>query len=169
MPALVGLSDHDVAARARGADPGTLALIAAEAAHRDLLARLFPGGQLLGDSDVTDDELAWAMQYATGDELLGIGAEMDQRDGPRKAPPVPASRQATADSRAATVPADRTRPASSPAPGAPTQQGARPTSRRCPTGHRRRSPMPAPSSVTSTLPLETPRCRRVRLRQPRQP
>ncbi|MCX4824238.1 phage minor capsid protein [Streptomyces sp. NBC_01142] len=80
-PDLVGLSDHDLAARARGADPDTLALIAAEAARRDLLTRLFPGGQLRADlSDVTDDELAWCMQYATRDELPGIAGEMDRRD-----------------------------------------------------------------------------------------
>ncbi|AYD86196.1 MuF-like minor capsid protein [Streptomyces phage Darolandstone] len=80
-PDLVGLSDHDLAARARGADPDTLALIAAEAARRDLLGRLFPGGQLLGDlSDVSDDELAWCMSYATSEELLRIAAEMDRRD-----------------------------------------------------------------------------------------
>ncbi|MFF4523443.1 phage minor capsid protein [Streptomyces bluensis] len=80
-PDLVGLSDHDLAARARDADPDTLALLAAEAGRRDLLARLFPGGQLLGDlSDVSDDELAWCMQYATSEELLRIAAEMDRRD-----------------------------------------------------------------------------------------
>ncbi|KUN96192.1 phage capsid protein [Streptomyces caeruleatus] len=80
-PDLVGLSDHDLAARARDADPDTLALVAAEAGRRDLLARLFPGGQLLGDlSGVGDDELAWCMQYATSEELLRIAAEMDRRD-----------------------------------------------------------------------------------------
>ncbi|WP_337192206.1 phage minor capsid protein [Streptomyces sp. HUCO-GS316] len=80
-PDLVGLSDHDLAARARGADPDTLALIAAEASRRDLLARLFPSGQLVGDlSDVGDDELAWCMQYATSEELFRIAAEMDRRD-----------------------------------------------------------------------------------------
>ncbi|MGF0176709.1 phage minor capsid protein [Streptomyces sp. Marseille-Q5077] len=80
-PDLVGLSDHDLAARTRSADPNTLALIAAEAGRRDLLARLFPGGQQLGDlPDVGDDELAWCMQYATSDELLRIAAEMDLRD-----------------------------------------------------------------------------------------
>ncbi|WHM36305.1 phage minor capsid protein [Streptomyces sp. BPTC-684] len=80
---LVGLSDHDLAARARNADEDTLALIATEAARRDLLARLFPGGQLRGDlSDLSDDELAWAMQYATDEELLKIAAELDRRDEP---------------------------------------------------------------------------------------
>lgn len=81
-PELVGLSDHDLAARARGADPASLAQLAAEANRRDLLTRLFPGGQLLGDlADVSDDELAWCMQYATADELARIAAEMDRRDG----------------------------------------------------------------------------------------
>ncbi|MFF5495758.1 phage minor capsid protein [Streptomyces aquilus] len=80
-PDLVGLSDHDLAARARVADADTLALLAAEAARRDLLARLFPGGQLLADlSDVSDDELAWAMQYTTSEEMLRIAAEFDRRD-----------------------------------------------------------------------------------------
>ncbi|MET9555096.1 phage minor capsid protein [Streptomyces sp. NPDC006645] len=78
---LVGLSDHTLAARARGADSDTLALLAAEAYRRDLLARLFPVGQLRADlSDVSDDELAWCMQYATSEELLRIAAEMDRRD-----------------------------------------------------------------------------------------
>ncbi|MGW7514791.1 phage minor capsid protein [Streptomyces sp. NPDC054796] len=81
-PELVGLSDADLAARARDADPAMLALLAAEAARRDLLARLFPGGHLLGElSDVSDDELAWAMSYANEDELARIAAEMDRRDG----------------------------------------------------------------------------------------
>ncbi|MGW9041242.1 phage minor capsid protein [Streptomyces lydicus] len=90
-PELVGLSDHDLAARARGADPATLAKIAAEAARRDLLARMFPGGRLLDDlTQVSDDELAWAMQYATNEELLRIAAEMDRRDEPPPgAPAVP--------------------------------------------------------------------------------
>ncbi|MGI5350217.1 phage minor capsid protein [Streptomyces sp. CA-250714] len=81
-PELVGLSDAQLAARARNADPATLALLAAEAARRDALARLFPGGHLLAELvDVSDDELAWCMQYATADELARIAAEMDRRDG----------------------------------------------------------------------------------------
>ncbi|MBI0374736.1 phage capsid protein [Streptomyces albiflaviniger] len=87
-PDLVGLSGHDLAARARSADPDRLALLTAEAGRRDLLARLFPGGQLLGDlSDVSDDELAWCMQYATSEELLRIAAEMDRRDAVDLPPP----------------------------------------------------------------------------------
>ncbi|MCA1218844.1 phage minor capsid protein [Streptomyces sp. 8L] len=87
-PDLVGLSDDTLAARARGADPGTLAELAAEANRRDMLARYFPGGQLLGDlSDVGDDALAWVMQYAGRDELPRIAAEMDRREKPPPLPP----------------------------------------------------------------------------------
>ncbi|MFF1381719.1 phage minor capsid protein [Streptomyces sp. NPDC058308] len=72
---LVGLSDSQLAARYRDAGTGS------EAARRDLLARLFPGGNLLADlSGVGDDDLAWAMQYANTAELLCIAAEMDPRD-----------------------------------------------------------------------------------------
>ncbi|MBC9714068.1 phage capsid protein [Streptomyces sp. TRM66268-LWL] len=79
---LVGLSDDTLAARYRDAGHGPEAsAIAAEAARRDLLARLFPSGQLLGDlSDVSDDHLAWAMQYANAPELDRIAGEMDRRD-----------------------------------------------------------------------------------------
>src|SRR5690606_11461286 len=55
--------------------------LAAEAHRRDMLARLFPGGNLADDlADVGDDALGWAMQYATSDEVLRIAAEMDRRD-----------------------------------------------------------------------------------------
>ena len=78
---LVGLSDHDLAARAKGADPDTLADLAAEANRRDLLARHFPGGQLTVDlAGMSEDELAWCMQYARADELARIAGEMDRRD-----------------------------------------------------------------------------------------
>ncbi|MEV0445955.1 phage minor capsid protein [Streptomyces spectabilis] len=88
-PDLVGLSDAQLAARYRDAGTGPeSAAIAAEAARRDLLARLFPGGHLLADlSGVGDDDLAWAMQYADASELLRIAAEMDRRDAVE--PPAP--------------------------------------------------------------------------------
>jgi len=87
-PELVGLSDADLAARARGADPATLAAIAVEANRRDLLARYFPGGQLLDDlSPLTEDELAWCMQYANAAELDRIAAEFDRREPVTLPPP----------------------------------------------------------------------------------
>ncbi|MEU8989978.1 phage minor capsid protein [Streptomyces sp. NPDC048558] len=79
------MSDDQLAAAegARLLDDRARARIEAEADRRDLadrLARLFPGGQLLADlSGVAGDILAWAMQYATGDELPRIAAEMDRR------------------------------------------------------------------------------------------
>lgn len=80
---LVGLSDDQLAARYAAAGTGPeAAAIAAEAARRDLLARWFPGGQLLDDlAELGDDDLAWCMQYATDAELLRIAAEFDRRDG----------------------------------------------------------------------------------------
>ncbi|MDJ1136223.1 phage minor capsid protein [Streptomyces iconiensis] len=86
-PELARLSDADLAARARNADPGTLGDLAAEANRRDALARYFPGGRLPDAlSDVSDDDLAWCMQYADADELARIAAEMDRRE----AVPMPA-------------------------------------------------------------------------------
>ncbi|MBB6415829.1 phage minor capsid protein [Streptomyces sp. AK010] len=85
---LVGLSDHDLAARARVAGPDERAALDTEANRRALLARYFPGGNLAADlSDVGDDALAWCMQYATNDELLRIAAEMDRRDAVELPPP----------------------------------------------------------------------------------
>ncbi|WP_416963100.1 phage minor capsid protein [Streptomyces sp. Agncl-13] len=85
---LVGLSDHDLAARARTADPDERAALDAEARRRDLLATYFPGGNLAADlTDVGDDALAWCMRYATNDELLRIAAEMDRRDAVALPPP----------------------------------------------------------------------------------
>lgn len=81
---LVGLSDAQLAARVREAlAHGTddVAGLAAEAHRRDLLAAHFPGGQLADDlTAVSDDALAWCMQYAEPDEILRIAAEMDRRD-----------------------------------------------------------------------------------------
>jgi predicted component of type VI protein secretion system len=88
-PDLVGLSDDQLAARSRGADPALLADLAAEAHRRDLLARLFPGGRLADDlAGIGDDELAWCMQYAEPAEILRIAAEMDRRDAVTLPPPV---------------------------------------------------------------------------------
>ncbi|MFB6846214.1 phage minor capsid protein [Streptomyces sp. NPDC056373] len=81
-PDLVGLSDDQLAARYRDAGHGPeAAAIAAEAARRDLLARFFPGGQLLDDlAELGEDDLAWCMQYATAAELDRIAAEFDRRE-----------------------------------------------------------------------------------------
>ncbi|MGW1760991.1 phage minor capsid protein [Streptomyces mirabilis] len=85
---LVGLSDHDLAARARLAGPDERAALDAEANRRALLATYFPDGNLAADlSDVGDNALAWCMQYATNDELLRIAAEMDRRDAVELPPP----------------------------------------------------------------------------------
>ncbi|MCX4672398.1 hypothetical protein OG453_38060 [Streptomyces sp. NBC_01381] len=88
-PGLVGLSDAQLAARYRDAGTGPeAAAISAEAARRDLLSRLFPGGYLLADlAGVGDDDLAWAMQYADNGELLCIAAEMDRREAVDLPPP----------------------------------------------------------------------------------
>ncbi|MFF0001301.1 phage minor capsid protein [Streptomyces avermitilis] len=83
-PDLVGLSDDQLAARVRHAIEHGLDdvdQLAAEAHRRDMLAGLFPTGRLLDDlSEVGDDALAWAMQYANEAELLRIAGEMDRRD-----------------------------------------------------------------------------------------
>ncbi|MFE5852007.1 phage minor capsid protein [Streptomyces sp. NPDC056500] len=77
---LVGLSDDQLAARYRTA-PDDQAATIAEAHRRDLLARTFPGGRLADDlTAIGDDTLAWAMPYATTDEILRIAGEMDRRE-----------------------------------------------------------------------------------------
>ncbi|MFE1070989.1 phage minor capsid protein [Streptomyces sp. NPDC058783] len=99
-PDLIGLSDDQLAARVREAlAHGTddVAQLAAEAHRRDLLARTFPAGRLADDlTDVGDDTLAWAMQYADQDEILRIAAEMDRRD-PIDLPPPAATGDLVAD------------------------------------------------------------------------
>ncbi|MGW2130449.1 phage minor capsid protein [Streptomyces coelicoflavus] len=99
-PDLIGLSDDQLAARVREAlAHGTddVAQLAAEAHRRDLLARTFPAGRLADDlTDVGDDTLAWAMQYADQDEILRIAAEMDRRD-PIDLPPPAATGDPVAD------------------------------------------------------------------------
>ncbi|MDN5380721.1 phage capsid protein [Streptomyces sp. LB8] len=88
---LVGLSDDQLAERVRHAlAHGTddVAELAAEAHRRDLLARLFPGGQLAADlTAVSEGELAWCMQYANAAELDRIAAEFDRREPVTLPPP----------------------------------------------------------------------------------
>ncbi|WP_435194857.1 phage minor capsid protein [Streptomyces sp. NRRL F-5630] len=85
---LVGLSDQELAARARTARPDDLADLAVEADRRDLLARFFPGGNLTAElSSLGDDALGWCMRYADADELARIAEEMDRRDAATLPPP----------------------------------------------------------------------------------
>ncbi|MGE9695924.1 phage minor capsid protein [Streptomyces sp. CH6] len=85
---LVGLSDQELAARARTARPDELADLAAEADRRDLLATYFPGGNLAADlGALGDDALGWCMRYADPNELARIAEEMDRRDAAMLPPP----------------------------------------------------------------------------------
>ncbi|MBX6356326.1 MAG: phage capsid protein [Micromonosporaceae bacterium] len=93
-PDLVGLSDDQLADRVRhaieqgGANAAELAALEAEANRRDMLARMFPAGQLRDDLDqLSEDELAWCMQYATAAELDRIAAEFDRREPVTLPPP----------------------------------------------------------------------------------
>jgi hypothetical protein len=84
---LIGLSDHDLAARARNANPGELARVAEEADRRDRLATLYPGGGLAADlSELGDDLLAWGLRYADPGEAARIAAEVDRRYPPAPLP-----------------------------------------------------------------------------------
>lgn len=86
-PDLVGLSDEELAERARGASVAELDAIAAEADRRQTLAATFPGGSLADDLTGTDeDTLGWALSYATADEAERIAAEIDRRHPPTPLP-----------------------------------------------------------------------------------
>jgi len=97
---LVGLSDDQLAARVREAIAHGLDdvdQLAAEAHRRDLLAQVFPGGQLTGDlAELGDDVLAWSMTYAGPAEVVRIAAELDRR-APADLPEPAASGDAVAD------------------------------------------------------------------------
>ncbi|MFM9368148.1 phage minor capsid protein [Streptomyces sp. Da 82-17] len=95
-PDMVGLSDEQLAQRARLADAAELAAIAAEADRRQLLAALFPAGQLAADLfPFGDDLLGWAMRYASPDQAAHIASELDRRHP--VAPPVMATGGTVAD------------------------------------------------------------------------
>ncbi|MGY5129222.1 phage minor capsid protein [Streptomyces nigrescens] len=85
---LVGLSEADLAHRTRLAtDPTEFAALAAEADRRQLLAELFPDGQLAGDlSGVPDEVLGWAVLYARAGEAERLAAEVDRRHPVQRAP-----------------------------------------------------------------------------------
>ncbi|MFD9789635.1 phage minor capsid protein [Streptomyces sp. NPDC059070] len=86
---LVGLSERDLAARARHVE-GDRPVIGAEMHRRRLLADVFPGGRLAPNlSGVGDDVLGWAVRYAVPEDAVRIADELDRRYPP--APP-PAAR-----------------------------------------------------------------------------
>ncbi|MGW1489788.1 phage minor capsid protein [Streptomyces sp. NPDC002402] len=79
-PDLVGLSDEQLAHRARLADATEFGALAAEADRRQLLATVFPGGHLAADLTPFGDEvLGWAIRYARPAEAERIAAELDRR------------------------------------------------------------------------------------------
>ncbi|MFC8495324.1 phage minor capsid protein [Streptomyces sp. NPDC057235] len=103
MPAirsdLVGMSDRDLAARARNV-PEDGPAIGAEAHRRRALAELFPGGRLAADLSGLDDELlVWGIRYARPEDAARIAAEIDRRHPP--APPAPLAGATVADTLAA--------------------------------------------------------------------
>ncbi|CAL9296774.1 phage minor capsid protein [Streptomyces sp. SudanB25_2051] len=84
---LIGLSDRELAARARNVDEAERATIAAEAHRRRLLAEVFPGGRLAADlSTIGDDVLGWAIRYATPEDVERIADELDARYPPAPLP-----------------------------------------------------------------------------------
>ncbi|GAU67677.1 putative pilus assembly protein [Streptomyces sp. NBRC 110611] len=84
---LIGLSDRQLADRARRAEGDELAALAAEADRRRLLAEVFPGGRLAADLSAVDDEvLGWAMRYGTEGDVARIADELDRRYPPAPAP-----------------------------------------------------------------------------------
>lgn len=83
---LVGMSERDLAARARHVE-GDRAAIGAEMNRRRLLADVFPGGRLAPDlSAVGDDTLGWAIRYATPDDAGRIADVLDSRYPPAPLP-----------------------------------------------------------------------------------
>ncbi|MEU3613126.1 phage minor capsid protein [Streptomyces sp. NPDC006872] len=84
---LIGLSERELAERARHVDDTERAEIAAEANRRRLLAEVFPDGRLAEDlSQLGDDVLGWAIRYARPEDAERIADEFDRRYPP---PPLP--------------------------------------------------------------------------------
>ncbi|MEV7501724.1 phage minor capsid protein [Streptomyces sp. NPDC093018] len=83
---LVGMSEQDLAARARHVE-GDRPAIGAEIHRRRLLAEVFPDGGLAADlSDVGDDVLGWAVRYASPKDAARIADELDARYPPAPLP-----------------------------------------------------------------------------------
>ncbi|MET9429794.1 phage minor capsid protein [Streptomyces sp. NPDC003036] len=98
-PDLVGMSERDLAARARNV-PEDGPAIGAEVHRRRALAELFPGGQLAADlSGLGDELLVWGIRYARPEDAARIAAEIDRRHPP--APPPPPVGATVADTLAA--------------------------------------------------------------------
>lgn len=90
---LIGVSERELADRARRADETERAALDAEAHRRHLLGTVFPGGRLAADlSGVGDDVLGWAIRYARDDDALRIAAELDRRYPPAPMPPAAGAR-----------------------------------------------------------------------------
>ncbi|WP_371648041.1 MULTISPECIES: hypothetical protein [unclassified Streptomyces] len=122
---LVGLSEHDLADRARHVADDRDA-IGAETHRRRLLADLFPAGRLAADlSAIGDDVLVWGVRYAAPEDAARITAEIDRR---YPAPPPAAATGATvADTlanRAALDQAMRPVALDAPPPADPDEWGA---------------------------------------------
>ncbi|MDV9193521.1 phage capsid protein, partial [Streptomyces sp. SR27] len=85
---LVGMSERDLAARARNV-PEDGPAIGAEVHRRRALAELFPGGRLAADlSGLGDELLVWGSRYARPEDAARIAAEIDRRHPPTPPPPL---------------------------------------------------------------------------------
>ncbi|WKK26863.1 phage capsid protein [Streptomyces olivoreticuli] len=84
---LIGLSDRELANRARRADNAERAALDAEANRRRLLGEVFPGGRLAADlSGIGEDTLGWAIRYASEHDAVRIADELDRRHPPAPMP-----------------------------------------------------------------------------------
>jgi len=84
---LIGLSERELAERARHVDDAERAEIAAEANRRRLLTEVFPDGRLAEDlSPLGDDVLGWAIRYARPEDAERIADEFDRRYPPTPLP-----------------------------------------------------------------------------------
>ncbi|MFI1182605.1 phage minor capsid protein [Streptomyces sp. NPDC020799] len=84
---LIGLSDRELASRARRADNTERAALDAEANRRRLLGEVFPRGRLAADlSGIGEDTLGWAIRYASEHDAVRIADELDRRHPPAPMP-----------------------------------------------------------------------------------
>ncbi|WP_406353239.1 phage minor capsid protein [Streptomyces sp. NBC_00658] len=84
---LIGLSERELAERARHVNDAERAEIAAEANRRRLLSEVFSDGRLAEDlSPLGDDVLGWAIRYARPEDAERIADEFDRRYPPTPLP-----------------------------------------------------------------------------------